>query len=1125
MRTKIFPALCLLSVMVMSLPAAGETVSYSGKDGLVHNEVRCFFQDGRGYLWIGTGNGVSRFDGEAFDNWPLRHPIAGGEVESIVEDRGGSLWIVTGIGLWRIRNGRAEALLKADGLADDAVTCCIEDRRGRIWIGTKRGLTVHENEAFGLPPASRGTPPSKRINVIYEDRGGGIWVGTRMGGLALFRDGSWTTFGRKEGLGAPIVNDVCQDASGAVWIATHSGVSVYRDGALGPAPFAPDLPVKIIHALFFDEDGRLWMRAVGPGVLLWDGKVLRSVGEEEGLAGKIVKDIVQDGSGDVWIGTTQGLSRLPGGNPPAVRTVAGLPSDFVRRLFVDRESNVWVGTDGGMCKVQPPRIRVVAEDGGAPRPERLAWSRGMYRDEAGTLWFPTASGLGAFDGGETVLFSTENGLPHPSVCLMEERGDGGLWLATPEGLCLLLQGKVQAVEDPLLAGRPMRAMAAAGGRTLFVCEDNTVVLHDGEAFSAVSGSGEGFWSYSIASLEVDRAGGFWMGTTAGFIYFDGRSARYITLDDVVPDEIMREGWMSGTPRPLFTGRRGVALFDDGSFRYIPFTGDIPEGALEVLGTDGRDRVWLRYSEGGKGRDGTDAPAGLLLFDGTSFVRMTEEDGLASNDARSFFEDASGTVWIRTDGGIGRFDGGRFTSFSRRDGLASDRVRSLLRDGDGSVWMGTEFGVSRLRDGIVTTFSVADGLLDANVMDLQTDADGDLWIRTATGVHRYRARSHAPRIDLVSLTVGGAETPLKPPLELAHDQNSLRFDYRGISFTEGRGNLRYFYQLQGHSEEWFGPIGESHVTFHSLNPGEYVFRVKAINRDLHESKAAASFAFVIAPPFWLTWWFVALSAIAVFSLGYAFYRIRLSANLEKERMRHELQTAHEMQMGLMPDQDPEVPGFDVSGFCQTADEVGGDYYDFFWVDDEETRFGIAVADVTGKAMKASIVAVMTSGMIHTEINNQERTSGLTESIEQSMFVKTGPPVFTTMLFAVLDVKERVLTFANAGHMYPMVLRNGEVSYIGDGKSGLPLGLTECIELEEVVFELKAGDTVLFYTDGFTEATDAHRKILGFDRMAEMFRAAEGQGARETIDSILAGIRDFVGGAPQHDDITLVAVKVK
>jgi len=246
--------------------------------------------------------------------------------------------------------------------------------------------------------------------------------------------------------------------------------------------------------------------------------------------------------------------------------------------------------------------------------------------------------------------------------------------------------------------------------------------------------------------------------------------------------------------------------------------------------------------------------------------------------------------------------------------------------------------------------------------------------------------------------------------------------------------------------------------------------------------------------------------------------------EQTRLTTELRAAREMQMGLMPKEDPIVPGFDIAGICVPANEVGGDFFDYVWLDEKKAKLGIAVADVSGKAMRAAITAVMTSGMIYQEIGNGESPKKILRKINKPLYAKIDDHMFTALSFAVLDVKKKELRFSNAGQMYPALTRRGRVIMLEVKGARLPLGIKENVLYEEMIVRLKKGDTVIFYTDGIPEAKNEKDEFYGFDRFKTLAGGIEGASAKETRDRILEDVKSFTGKSPQYDDMTVVVVKV-
>jgi hypothetical protein len=240
--------------------------------------------------------------------------------------------------------------------------------------------------------------------------------------------------------------------------------------------------------------------------------------------------------------------------------------------------------------------------------------------------------------------------------------------------------------------------------------------------------------------------------------------------------------------------------------------------------------------------------------------------------------------------------------------------------------------------------------------------------------------------------------------------------------------------------------------------------------------------------------------------------------------HELKTAHDMQMGLMPKEDPHLNGFEISGTCLPANEVGGDYFDYVWLDQKRTKLGIAIADVSGKAMKAAITAVMTSGMIYREIENDDTPRSILRKINRPMYLKTDRQVFTAMSFAVIDAKKKVLRFSNAGQSQPMLVRGGKLSYIKVRGARLPLGVMAEQNYMEASVKLKSGDILLFYTDGLPEATNAEHRLLGFEAVEEELMKRRMSSATDIVLGMTELVNRHTGKTEQHDDMTVVVVKV-
>jgi serine phosphatase RsbU (regulator of sigma subunit) len=276
-------------------------------------------------------------------------------------------------------------------------------------------------------------------------------------------------------------------------------------------------------------------------------------------------------------------------------------------------------------------------------------------------------------------------------------------------------------------------------------------------------------------------------------------------------------------------------------------------------------------------------------------------------------------------------------------------------------------------------------------------------------------------------------------------------------------------------------------------------------------------------------FVAIGIIGIFAVSYYTMRLNLKASyrihLERERLRGELETAREMQMGIMPSKAPDISGIDIAGICLPATEVGGDYFDYFPKNGSHHELGFTVADVSGKGMKAAMTAVMVSGMIHAEAARGLKADEILTRINVPLYQKSDRKMFTVLLFGILDMNKMQFTFTNAGQLPPLLLRDATITELKAEGPRLPVGITRQVNYTSESIQLKPGDRLLIYTDGINEAMNQHREQFGDPRLRDVFSETENiQSAEEAIAFIQSKVNEFAGSEPQHDDLTMVYIQI-
>lgn len=248
--------------------------------------------------------------------------------------------------------------------------------------------------------------------------------------------------------------------------------------------------------------------------------------------------------------------------------------------------------------------------------------------------------------------------------------------------------------------------------------------------------------------------------------------------------------------------------------------------------------------------------------------------------------------------------------------------------------------------------------------------------------------------------------------------------------------------------------------------------------------------------------------------------------EKQRIEQELKVAHDFQKMLLPSSCPEVEGFALAAFSEPALEVGGDYYDFFWVDKAKRYLGIAIADVSGKGIPGALIMSMVRCTMRAEARENLSPKDVLMRANQGVYSDTKENVFITMTYGILDTRERKLRFARAGHE-PLVTIKRDSSVRLTSPDGIALGMVSndlFDVVEESVVQLEPGEVAVLYTDGVVEAMDDRANEYGQQRFFDFVAAQRDLAPQEMIEKTIADIQVFTQGHPQHDDITMLAIKV-
>ena len=763
-----------------------------------------------------------------------------------------------------------------DGLSQSTVQAILQDHVGFVWFGTEEGLNRYDGynvTVFKHDPNNPASLPNDRVGVLLEDDQHRLWVGTD-GGLSIFDRGR-ETFARVAEIKLRVTG-LARGPDGTLWVGVE-GLGVYeRKPATGAFVLhkhrgddAQSFASWVPSALLLDRRGRLWVgtkdagleMAAAPGVSPLRFRHYRHDPRDPGsLSHDEVWALAESASGDLWVATYGGGVDVLDHETGTFRhfrhdqrDARSLGTDLVTSVFVDRENGVWVGTDGaGILKLDPSTagFRTLRHDISDPSSLSQDVVRAITQDRQGQLW------VGTFLGGVNVMRAARPGfsyfsqdpadpasLANGNVVSFAEDAAGRVWTGTAGGWLHLYDREhgafVRHQLQPALPG-PLSLHADGKGRLWagsyrgglgrFEPARGLVAVYRHRAGDPTSLCNDEIWRIA----EADD-GALWLGTNDGLDRFDPeRGVVTAHFDTPSAEGAGNSGvrallfdshhslWI-GTITGLFRLRAG----DPHPLRVRPQDRAFSHDGAISLHADRQGRMWVGTLGGG-------------------LVRLDPASGAArafklfpSNAIFDIEEDSTGRLWLSTNQGLSRFD----PATARVDGFG-------LGNGLQSLQFNVNAGL-KLRSGHLL-FGSTDGLYDI-------DPDG------------VAADRYIPPVVLTAARVFNEPLALPAALSTLHTitlsprDKVLSLEFVALDFSLPHHN-RYAYAMEGFNERWLSLGSRREVTFTNLDPGTYVFRVKAANGDgMWSDAAATALRLVVTPPVWGTWWF-RLAALALLTLG-------------------------------------------------------------------------------------------------------------------------------------------------------------------------------------------------------------------------------------------------------------------
>ena len=968
-----------------------------------------------------------------------------------------------------------------DGLGHNHVRRIYQDREGFLWFGTDTGgISRYDGEKFVNFTTDDGLAGDS-VWAIHQDRDGSLWFGTLGYGVSRYDGEKFVNFTTDDGLAANVVLTIHQDRDGRLWFGTSDGISQYDGEKFVNFTTDDGLISDYTLAIHQDRDGRLWF-GTSDGISQYDGDKFINLTTTAGLAHNIVPAIHQDQRGFLWFGTNDGISRYDSDQFVNFTTTDGLLHNSIWAIHEDRKGFLWFGTGGGgVSRYDGEKfVNFTITDGLA---SNHIWD--IFQDREGFFWFSTpGDGISQYDSSGLINFTTADGLVSNAVYTIYRDREGSIWFGTDNGISQYDDNKFInfTTDDGLTHDDVISIYQDREGFLWFGTTGGGVSRYDGEKFVNFTTDG-GLASNSVWAIHEDREGFLWFGTTGGGVSrYDGEKFVNFTTDDGLTHDVIS----------IYQDREGFLWF----------------------GTRG---------------------GGVFRYDGKKFVNFTTNDSLASDSVWAIYEDREGFLWFGTrGGGVFRYDGDQLVNFTTYDGLAQNDVSSIYEDEEGSLWIGTfSGGVSQYDGTSWVSLDTRDGLISNGVLGICQGSDGKFWFATLDGVTQYNPNRVPPRVRIVSVQSHktSAQTESLEAIEDITTHTRVTIQYSSIDFKTVKEKRQYQVRIKEIDADWREPTRSDTFNISFDKPGAYTFEVVAIDRDLNYS-APASLTLTVVLPWHQNGWILyplggAIVVLILFCgiLAHRYYHQRQQVLAYQREAVSELADAQEMQLGLIPQTAPEVPGFEIAGVCISARTVSGDFFDY--VPLSNGTLAVVLADVTGKGMKGAMNAVLSSGVLHSEAKLGVSPSQMLRALNQNLYPRFQRYTNCAMAILTIDPTDQTFKYANAGIPY-LILKRGEDDVEELSIDGTPLGAFKSSEYEETPpIELKSENLIILFSDGITEASqrdNPDQLYMETDRLADLIKGLDkAMDAETVIEAIINDVRDFSGDAQQNDDMTIVVIK--
>lgn len=801
-------------------------------NGLSSNIGSCIIQDHKGFMWIGTPDGLNRYDGFNFVVY---------------------------------KNNSADST----SLADNVIKTLFEDQNKNLFIGTEVGLSMYnrDNDHFLNFTWDKSSPLYGLIfsvSRIAEDSARNLWLATDIGLIYFDRlKNKIVQYSHDVKIPGSISNSsveyVLEDSRGRIWVATRGGLNLFEKKT-----------GKFKH-LSSDEAGN-------------------------NLANTIFINIAEDMDGNVWFGSIDGLyclkNNVKAGNEylthyrhdPTDKTSLSINS--IRSIFVDNIGNLWIGTDNGglnLFNKEKQNFWHYRKDDYDPHSLSNEAIESIFQDKSGNLWIGTYTGsINISFRNSDAIFKYQNipgaqlSLSHNTVTCFSEDHRGRIWVGTDGGGLNLLDRKTERfqrfnINNSSLTSNAILCLQEDSNDQLFIGTwSGGLVKFDINSgkITSLTTKNSGIQDNSIYDIEEGFHNDLWLGSFEhGLIHYEikeNKFTQYTPQNSGIGNEMVLKISKFSGGRLLIATTMNFQIFSPDKNHFVTYSNEpnnvnslsYPRVTDFLVESD--SCIWI----------GT--PQGLNRLNPISgtFIRYYEENGLPGNFIKGLISDNQGILWVTTNNGVCRFDSrnGKFKKFTRADGFQSNSFseRSILKTLGGELIIGGTKGFN-----IVYPYKISENkaIPDILITDLKIFNKS---VKPGNG-------------SVLSKNI----TELKS-MTLSYVYSVITLNFAVMDFSAPEKN-QYAYMLENFDSDWIYSGNKAEATYTNLDPGIYIFHVKGSNDDGVWNDTGTSIKIKVLPPWWLTWWLKSIVGILIALILTSIYLFRVR-NLKKQKTLLEISVA-------------------------------------------------------------------------------------------------------------------------------------------------------------------------------------------------------------------------------------------